>query len=415
VTIFAFARHWLRRPALPPGDLIDLEGLERADRLALLDRAAQYGPVFKGLLEQQFGVCILGIDRCRRILREHADQLQPATIDLSKITPAGFLRQMRGAVHHDYRVAVVAALQATDMLELQASDQQLVQLELLRYAECEDSSADAYLTALNKISTRSLLHLFFGAPPGSNFQQRLYDLFLTLGPYGLVWNIEERQRQACNQIVSALQQALEMDQCADNSVLANAEQQGALDEVLLVNLIYMVEMGRYDLRALLRWLTKHASNHPQAMAAMRTEVDSGRRGLAEAFVLETLRTDQSERLMRRCHSDIVFDGYRIPKGTLVRLCMWESHHDTQQFNAPLRFDPLRFVPSTTKLGDFAPFGLDRHKCPVADVATSIGITFLRALASFELQALDDSAPVRGAYHWEPSSEFSVRLGSKLNS
>jgi cytochrome P450 len=196
-------------------------------------------------------------------------------------------------------------------------------------------------------------------------------------------------------------------------VLARAKQQGTLDDVLFVNLIYMVEMGRYDVRALLRWLTKHASNHPLALAVIRAEasaeLDSGQRGRDEAFVLETLRTDQSERLMRRSLSEIVFDDYRIPKGALVRLCMWESHHDAQQFNAPQRFDPCRFASSAKELGEFAPFGLDRHKCPFGEVATAIGISFLRALASFEVQALNDTTPVRGAYHWEPSSAFSVSL------
>ena len=42
---------------------------------------------------------------------------------------------------------------------------------------------------------------------------------------------------------------------------------------------------------------------------------------AEAFVLEVLRSDQAERLMRLVTRDIVFDGYLIPKGARVRVCV----------------------------------------------------------------------------------------------
>ena len=44
----AYARVlWTRKP-LPPGDLVDIGELERGDRTLLINRAARYGPVFKG-------------------------------------------------------------------------------------------------------------------------------------------------------------------------------------------------------------------------------------------------------------------------------------------------------------------------------------------------------------------------------
>lgn len=63
----------------------------------------------------------------------------------------------------------------------------------------------------------------------------------------------------------------------------------------------------------------------------------------EAFVLETLRTNQSELLMRRAQRDFVFDGFLIPKHATVRVCLWESHKSPDAFASPLEFQPDRFL------------------------------------------------------------------------
>ena len=129
-------------------------------------------------------------------------------------------------------------------------------------------------------------------------------------------------------------------------------------------------------------------------------------------MLEVLRSDQAERLMRLVTRDIVFDGYLIPKGARVRVCVWESHHRPEAFADPYRFDPDRFRDSTPTKEDFAPFGVDNHQCPFGGMTISLGVAFLRALAEFDASLVQDGPAIRGAYHWEPSRRLRVKVTSR---
>ena len=98
------------------------------------------------------------------------------------------------------------------------------------------------------------------------------------------------------------------------SIIGRMHNNGALDETSLGNLIYMVELGRYDIHCLLRWLSKYGGENPGVLELIRAEPNGKSHGkmlLSEACVLETLRLNQSERLMRVVNRDIVFDGYQI--------------------------------------------------------------------------------------------------------
>ena len=64
---------------------------------------------------------------------------------------------------------------------------------------------------------------------------------------------------------------------------------------------------------------------------------------ATAFVMETLRLEQSEFLYRRVVAPIDIDGRTIPAGWILRLCVNEAHRDPAVFPDPDRFDPRRFL------------------------------------------------------------------------
>ncbi len=146
-------------------------------------------------------------------------------------------------------------------------------------------------------------------------------MYKQLGPHGLEWFPEEKQKQAFNAIRDYLLNQL--DEQRDNeesglqgSIIGRMSRAGGVDETSLGNLIYIVEMGRYDMRLLFRWLSKYAAENPaflERIAEGKTLDQEGRVSLQEAFVLETLRLNQSERLMRVVNRDISFEGYFIPK------------------------------------------------------------------------------------------------------
>jgi len=88
---------------------------------------------------------------------------------------------------------------------------------------------------------------------------------------------------------------------------------------------------------------------------------------------------QSERLIRNVKRDITFDGYFIPKHSKVRLCFWESHNSEESFPEAFLFDPDRFLENSYTSDEYAPFGLDHHRCPFAGIVFKLSTMFLENL------------------------------------
>lgn len=419
---YARARALVSRHPLPPGDLVALDLVEKRDRTFLLRRATEVGPIFKAIAWGDLWVCVVGLALGRRLLREHGAALRPVTLKLEPLFPKGFLRQMQGEDHRRYRKVLLRAIRGEDLAANRHGLDAIASDALARYAAAtrndEDSAAD-FIRTLNAIASGMLVQIFFGAQFGSPAFARVLAGYGRLGPYGLVWNLGPAQHAAFAEIRDFLLAACgsaTRPAGSENSILGQLVRDGAVDATLLGNLIYMVEMGRYDTYSLFRWLVKYAAEHPALLEAIAREETAhtpppGRRSMAEAFVLEALRTDQSERLTRTAQRDIVFGGFLIPKFSTVRVCLWEPHHDAAVFTDPFRFDPARFLAEKDPGADeFAPFGLDAHQCPFGDLAIGLAVIFLRALArAYVPESIGDGLPVKGLYHWEPASRFGVKL------
>lgn len=406
-----------QRTGWPPGDLEPLDILEKSDRTILVQRADRFGPIFSGIIRDEPTVCIVGLARCRRFLRDHADALEVATLDLTGLFPLGFLRAMRGDEHLEYRRRLVRAVRAAD------ADVSAVEFEALAAVVLERHAHDAaagehrpetWSASLSTIATSVLVRVFFGAPSGSAMHASLLDGFRDLGPYGLVWHPEQRQRLAFERLSTEVRAELASldvgtSEMSPTCVAAALHTSGELDETMLGNLIYMVEMGRSDIHNFLRWLSRYATSDPARCDAIAADEPSTGRRPEEALVLEVLRADQSERLERRLTTDVAFEGFRIPAGTPIRLCMWESHHDATVFADPFDFRPERFVDTDPSNDQFAPFGLDHHQCPFGTLTMRLGTGFVRALCAHRPTMISDGPPRRGAYHWEPGRQLSIEL------
>lgn len=411
------------RYRLPPGDVGDIEQLEKSDRYYLLHQTSQFGPIFKGKGANQLWVCIVGLRRCRRFLQENAKNLQGHMHDLDPLVPKGALRKMEGEDHRKYRNALNSGIRIQDLFQNDLPFGEIASTELRKFAATQDSATDpavAYRGTLNAIATASLIKVFFGASPETQFFNSLIDGYRKLGRYGYVWNIGPQQEHAFAEIRNALSRFTHFAESKasapfTNSIAGKLSADNVLDDTLLGNLIYMVELGRYDLAGLFRWLTKYVAANPTLLERLAIEAKQPvdrRDSLARAIVMETLRTDKSERLGRIAQRDLIFDGYLIPRNSHIRLCLWEAHHSAEIFDKPFEFDPERFLQAPVGPDQYSPFGLDHHRCPLGEIATILGIVFLNELASnYRLESFDDGRAIRGAYHWEPAAEFGVRLKS----
>ena len=105
------------------------------------------------------------------------------------------------------------------------------------------------------------------------------------------------------------------------------------------------------------WLMYAPDRHPAARVRLRAEIDAavGRRPLAwkdlkhlpylSAVLKEAQRMHPVQVVPARLTAEPVeFDGYRIPRGWIVRYCIPLTHFLPDIFADPQRFDPDRFPP-----------------------------------------------------------------------
>jgi cytochrome P450 len=115
-------------------------------------------------------------------------------------------------------------------------------------------------------------------------------------------------------------------------------------------------------------------------------------------------------------ADLEFDGFRIPKGWLVRMCIRESHQDAKTFPDPTVFNPDRFAGRTFTRGEYAPFGAFRLACIGANVATTVGAVFATELVTgFEWQVVEDGpAQISSWVHNAPSPRLRVKMAPRVS-
>jgi cytochrome P450 len=129
-----------------------------------------------------------------------------------------------------------------------------------------------------------------------------------------------------------------------------------------------------------------------------------------AIPRESLRLEQSELLLRVALEDIVFDGYFIPRGSHIRICVWEAHHDPDRHQDPFTFRCERFMDGKVPASLYSPFGLDKHRCLGADWTYELSTLFVVELTrGYAWSITGDGQPVFGKFHFEPSRSFAVEL------
>lgn len=409
-------------PRLPPGSL-GFGGVARlGDEGFYLRKFQRHGPVFKILWNRNVTICVVGFRRARHLFAVHAQAIAPLHIDIRSFVPHGFLRMMEGETHAHYRKLFLNALRADPLTAREPDVRHTIraELQLLAAADGDPAGASERMTAtLDRLVMRSLLIAFVGLTERDEPLLALEAGYRRLGPRGFVFPIGPEQIQAFGELRSIVRQVIstiEADpaESSAQSVLARLielREDAPLDETVVGNLIYMIELGRYDLRSLLRWVLKYLADHPATVAELRaTRGSEAFAGLAEACVNETLRLDQAEALTRMVREEFVFEGYRIPSGVPLRVLMREAHQNADVFPEPERYNPCRFVGKTYSLDDYSPFGVGEHRCIVGKMVVRLCAMVVEELvAGFDWTVAGDGPRIRGRHHWEPAPDFALVL------
>ena len=315
---------------LPPGSLSTRCARDsRTDDRFLLRQSTRYGKVFKLYWGSgDLKVCMVGFAMARRVLSEHSATLRPMPNDITSLVPANYLRGMAPAIHPHYRSLFTGALRNDVIASAEADVRDLIrdQLDGLTRSRPDASLAGALLHALNEIATRALLRIVLGVGAGHANFSALAEAFGRLAPDGYIAEIGPAQREAFHDIRPIVLGIVERLRSAGSGASADsvvarlaAVCPESIDDTVIGNCIYLVERGRHDLCDLLRWVVRLLSDNPEAVARLRERMDAGASSsaLAEACVLETLRLEQAEVILRRAREPFSLEGFHIPAGTFV--------------------------------------------------------------------------------------------------
>jgi len=430
--------HWRRRSAygtrrgLPSGSLDLLSPTPLFDVQYYPATARTHGTFFKCTEVTRSQICVSSLAVGRQILREHPGSLRPLDLPFHRFIPGGFLRRMEEPLHETYRRVFSLALSP----RLAAHWRETLDAAAARgLASIAHASASAGGAGTNPqphvegLVFEAWVGVFFGIAATSPDMTQLRELFAVTDIRGrgasrsivlaALGDIEEFMRRKANgrgrpsspeapHIPSVLSEIVERHPDALN------------DPTLVRNLIYMLSTSAADVSALLMWVFKLLSDHPAWVGRLRAEIVEAEatrstRGddLASRIVSETLRLRQSEFVMREVTRPVWHRGLRIPRGWLLRICVQASHRDPSVFERPEVFDPDRFLRKRTTGDEYAPFGLDHHKCIGESLARSMAEVFACELARHEWEVTGDGPTQLSSWrHWEPSSRFRVRLAAR---
>jgi len=150
------------------------------------------------------------------------------------------------------------------------------------------------------------------------------------------------------------------------------------DQEIVDHMIFLMMAAHDTTTSTLTSMTYELARHPEWQERVRAESLA----FADAYVgfdtmeqLESLTWVMKETLRRYpplpviprvATADFEFEGFRIPKGTMVVVSPIHTHHMAEWWTEPLRFDPERFAPARAEderhTHSWVPFGGGPHLC-----------------------------------------------------
>jgi cytochrome P450 len=404
---------------LPPGSLQLAPSGPWVDYLYYRKQADQYGPIFKMNHFVQPMICLTGIQMGIEFLKHHEDSTVTPPMPFNRYIPNGFMRYMAPAVHMEYRNTMKVIFSDSGFLEKSAESLCGVIRENL-YMMTDGSKAINPVPHLQNMAFSIFARLFLGLSHQDLVFKRLQELYKTIDyRYALFSSKRKTENALCEIEDIFLKHALTQESYFRNFLEDNATgcPKHAQDKTLLRNFIFLLQTSWIDVSDLLTWAFKLLSDNPHWTDTLRTDLHSEDAGniqsahqLAHRIVLETLRLEQSEYLMRKALHDIQFEGFLIPKGWLVRIGIRESHRDPEIFSNPHEFNPDRFLTGSYGPKQYSPFGIQQKSCVGKGLTLWIGQKFVLELAGgFQWKVVQDGPRELGFFHWRPSSKFRVQV------
>lgn len=331
-------------------------------------RYDKYGPVFKTSLMGRKTVVMLGADAQKYVLgTNYRDFSWRGGYKAFLPLFGDMLATTDGEVHDSQRKIMTPAFHNRNMANYLDTINRIVDSELDEWGT--SGTRQLYLEA-RKIAFRLASSLLIGVELGeSNYDKLSKDwATFTLGivapvPINLPNTIFGRAMRAKKRVEPILREIiaerkLHPTQDALGLLVQSCDEQGnGLDDEQLLAQLKLLVFGGYDTSSsTMTWIVLELLRNPEYLERLKAEIraddtnerisldDLGSKPFLDAVIKETLRLHLPVFFSPRVTiKTFEFGGYTIPEGWAVILLPSFSHMLPQYFNAPLKFDPDRFL------------------------------------------------------------------------
>ncbi|MDT5148213.1 MAG: cytochrome family [Mycobacterium sp.] len=166
-------------------------------------------------------------------------------------------------------------------------------------------------------------------------------------------------------------------------------------------LLTLLAAGHETTAATLGWAFERLARHPDLLAALVEEAETGGSELRQATILEVQRARTViEFAARRVYPPVYRLGqWAIPGGTSMLVNIGQIHEDPEVFPDPGRFDPQRYIDHKPSAFAWIPFGGGTRRCVGAAFANmEMDVVLRTILRHFTIQtttAPDEKLHCRG--------------------
>ncbi len=374
-------------PAEPPA-LQTIRWLVRP--IAFLERCRRrYGDVFSVsfLGFQTPLVMISDPEAIRALYSERAHGLPPGrALSLEPIVGPRSVLLLEGAEHLSRRKVMLPPFHGDRMRAYEPIVREATEREIARWPADEAFAAHPSMQA---ITLEVILRAVFGVADAGR-RERLHvllaDLLGSTASASLQFSVLLSRRlgtpdplvrlQALKEEIDALLLAEIADRRADEAATAERNDICSLlvratfedgeqmpDSEVRDQLLTLLVAGHETTATALAWTLDLLTNHPEALARLRTELDEGEEAYLRAVIAESLRLRPVLPLAgRRLASELRVDGVSLPAGTDVTPAIWLTHTRPDLYPEPYAFRPERFLETAPSTYAWIPYGGGVRRC-----------------------------------------------------
>jgi cytochrome P450 family 135 len=187
------------------------------------------------------------------------------------------------------------------------------------------------------------------------------------------------------------------------------------DEELRDELMTLLVAGHETTATSIAWAFDLLLHHPDKLARLENELESGEDEYLEAVIKETLRIRPVvPGVVRKLTEPLELRGYELPAGTRVAPSIYLTHMNPAVFPEPKRFLPERFLGNGADTYSWIPFGGGIRRCLGASFAMyEMRVVIPAILRRVQLEAAGPSEQIRRrAITFAPHADTRVILREK---